>query len=96
MIYADDRTDEQVETHTTIILMTDRFMSGWGKANGGPSYAGWACESQHRNAVLSWVESRSDAMRVREVSNGYRPPSGPGHCHIYVVTSGHPSIGGAS
>lgn len=93
MEFQDDRTVEEKQTHTWIVMMTDRFLSGWGKAQGGKSYAGWACRPEDRRKVLAWVESRSDAMRVREVLGDYRPPSGPGHCHIYVVNPGHASIG---
>ena len=88
----DDRTKEQKATHSWIVLMTDRVLSGWGGAEGGPSYAGWACKPEDRHKVLAWVESRSDAMRIREVRGSYRPPSGAGHCHIYVVTDNHPSV----
>ena len=84
MLLVDDRTAEEKVTHPLVVLMTDRFMSGWGAAEGGPSYAGWAFQDGHYADVVSWVESRSDSMRVRLVMGNYRPPSGPGHCHIYV------------
>ena len=84
MIFVDDRTPEQKLTHREIVMMTDRFMSGWGMAGDGPSYAGWAFKDGHLNQVLGEVAARSDAMRVRVVGGDYRPPSGPGHCHIYV------------
>ncbi len=84
MILQDDRTTEQRQTHREIVLMTDRHLSGWGMAEGGPSYAGWAFEDGDLSRVLGEVAARSDAMRVRVVGGDYRPPSGPGHCHIYV------------
>jgi len=86
MIYEDDRTPAQKRTHNLIVLMTDRCLSGWGKATGGPSYAGWAFQDGGLSAVESWVRQRTDAMRVRVVLGTYRPPAGPGHCHIYVWT----------
>jgi hypothetical protein len=89
MILVDDRTEEQKQTHRGIVLMTDRFMSGWGAAEGGPSYAGWAFKDGEYADVVSWVERRTDAMRVRVVYGNYRPPSGPGHCHIYVYNHEH-------
>jgi L-alanine-DL-glutamate epimerase-like enolase superfamily enzyme len=94
MTYVDDRTDEQHSTHTIIVVMTDRFMSGWGEAAGGSSYAGWACEPSDMQAVYRWVRSRSDALRVRVVHGHYRP-SGCRHCHVYVVDADHPAIQGA-
>lgn len=92
MEFIDERTQEEQITHPTIVLMTDRFLSGWGGAGKGPSYAGWACQECHENAVESWVRSRGDAMRVRFVGSDYRPPSIEGHCHIYVVRDGHSAI----
>ena len=90
MILVDDRTEEQKKTHNVIVLMTDRFMSGWGQAEGGPSYAGWACRDGEMAEMLSRVDARSDSMRVRVVGGDYRPPSGPGHCHIYVSDINRP------
>ena len=95
MIIEDDRTQEQKETHTCLIIGTDSFMSGWGKAQGGVSYAAWACESKDRFKVMKWVENRNEMKRVRVVfetlKSKYRP-KGKGHCHIYVVTEGHVSL----
>ena len=93
MILQDDRTPDQRKTHTIIIAMTDRFMSGWGQAQDGTSYAGWACEPQDAATVLDWVHGRTDAMRVREVGTNWRP-QGQGHTHIYVVKPGHPALSG--
>ena len=84
MVLQDDRTEAQKKEFPIIVLMTDKFLSGWGQANGGPSYAGWACGEGYINACESWVRQRSDSSRVRIVGNDYKPPSGPGHCHIYV------------
>ena len=107
MKLVDDRTEEQCKTHTWLVVMTDRFMSGWGEAEGGVSYAAWACKYENLTQVKAWVRSRSDAMRVRVVTDGtlvlpananrpsytykYRP-KGTGHCHIYVVNEGHASL----
>ena len=52
----DDRTPEQKETHKFLIIGTDSFLSGWGQAKGGLSYAVWACKPEHRDQVLNWVE----------------------------------------
>mgnify|MGYP001589555681 FL=1 len=90
----DERTPEQKESHTWLIIGTDRFLSGWGKAEGGVSFAAWACESKDRAKVFAWVKSRSDMKHVRMVSNydNVYKPKGTGHCHIYVVTDTHPSL----
>lgn len=87
MYMQDDRTCEQRRTHTVIVLMTDRVLSGWGKAQGGASYAGWACTPGELDACERWVRSRSDARRVRVVGGAYRPRAARGHCHIYVWTA---------
>lgn len=91
MTRADDRTEEQKKTHTVIVAMTDRCLSGWGGAAGGTSYAGWACRPEDAARVERWVRNRSDAMRVRIISDPWRP-RGPGHTHVYVVNDGHPSL----
>lgn len=83
MIYQDDRTAEQKRTHTVIVAMTDRFMSGWGLARGGVSYCGWAVKPEDAGAMEKRVRSRGDALRVRVVGSDWRP-RGAGHCHIYV------------
>ena len=82
----DDRTDEQRARLTHLVIMTDRFLSGWGGAEGGASYAAWACAPADRYRVLRWVESRTDALRVREAAaDSYRPSSACAHFHIYAV-----------
>ena len=95
MKLVDDRTEEQRKTHTWLVIMTDKFLSGWGEAEGGKSYAAWACLPDDRKRVLEWVESRSDALRVREnIDTPYARyrPRGRGHCHIYAVAEGHPAL----
>lgn len=94
MIIQDDRTNEQKETHNWLVIGTDTFMSGWHFAKNGKSYAAWACKPEDRWKVLNWVESRSDMIRVREVSEEHKryQPKGNGHCHIYVVTDNHPVL----
>lgn len=84
MILQDDRTPEQRATHTMIVLATDPGMSGWGLAQGGPSFAGWACKPGYLNACESMVRQRGDMRRVRIVAGDYKPKGGAGHCHIYV------------
>lgn len=79
----DDRTPEQRRTHHVLWGGTDTFMSGWGEAKDGVSYAFWACRPEDSREVERWVRSRSDIIRVREVTRDYRP-RGYGHCHIYV------------
>ena len=88
----DDRTPEQKATHPIIWLGTDRFLSGWGGAAGGASYAGWACRPDDQYAVERWVRARGDMGRVREVGPGYRPSSACSHLHVYVVGPGHPAL----
>lgn len=87
----DDRTPEQLETHTELVVGFDSYMSGWGRAEGGNSYAGWACHPYHTDAVLSWVENRNDLGNIR-VEDGDYVPSGKGHFHIYVVNENHPAV----
>ncbi len=86
----DDRTPEQRKTHRWGVCMTDSFMSGWGKAADGVSYAIWAVSSlSDYDAVERWVRGRSDAKRVRSVLLDSYRPQGRGHCHIYLAKPCH-------
>ena len=81
--YIDDRTTDQHATHRLAVIGTDSFMSGWGGAEGGASYAGWAFQDDNYTACLNWVKGRSDMKRVRLVTlEGYRPNAA--HTHIYI------------
>lgn len=97
MIYVDDRTEEQKKTHTWLVIGTDRLLSGWDKAKGGTSVAAWACKPSDRIHVLRWVNSRTDMLRVREVSDLYKNrkyrPKKAAHFHIYVVEKAHSALG---
>lgn len=84
MIFQDDRTPEQKKIPHVIVLATDRFMSGWGGAKGGPSYAGWAVPLNKADEVERRIRGRAEMRRVRIVGATYRPKAGPGHCHIYA------------
>ena len=90
----DDRTDEQRTTHPILVIGTDTFMSGWGGARDGMSYAAWACEPKDERRVFDWVDSRSDMKRVRVTCDPYKPNCA--HLHIYVVDYGHPALGSLS
>jgi len=50
--YIDDRTTDQHATHRLAVIGTDSFMSGWGGAEGGASYAGWAFQDGNYAACL--------------------------------------------
>ncbi len=89
MILQDDRTPEQMATHTVVIGGTDKFMSGWGLARGGTSVAGWACTPEDATEVYKWVEDRKDLKRVRYLGRN----ANAAHVHIYVVTEDHPARG---
>jgi hypothetical protein len=91
MKLVDDRTPEQKQSHPVIVAGTDSFMSGWGEAVCGTSYAGWACRLEDAERVKAWVRKRGDIKRVRVVGNDWKP-AGVGHCHIYVVDDNHPAL----
>jgi hypothetical protein len=80
----DDRTEEQMLTHRLAVVGTDSFMSGWGGAEGGMSYAAWAFKDGQESACLATISNRGDMKRVRVVNlDGYQA-KGAAHCHIYV------------
>lgn len=78
----DDRTDEERRTHI-LVVGTDSFLSGWGAAEGGASYAAWACRYEDQYECERWVRARGDMKRVRICGPEWRP-RGTGHAHIYV------------
>ncbi len=92
MIRQDDRTKEQMQTHTTLITATDKFMSGWGKAKNGLSKCAWACKPEHADKVFDWVQNRSDMRYVNMNYSGNWYPKNAAHLHIYVVNEGHPAL----
>ena len=86
----DDRTEAQQQTHTILVVGTDRFLSGWGAALGGLSYAAWACDSGvQADAMRQRIAGRTDMSRVRTVidkpGNRYAPKAPCKHLHIYVA-----------
>ena len=93
-IIQDDRDKTTYDTHSCLVLGTDSFMSGWGMARKGNSYAAWACKPEHYRDVLRWVENRSEMKRVRVVAQDYKPGPSCAHLHIYVVNDDHPAITG--
>jgi hypothetical protein len=79
----DDRTPEQRITHPIVVYGRDRFMSGWGGARGGYSWAGWACRREDVDRAERWVRGRSDMNYVRV--GGDRPRGRQvAHVHVYV------------
>lgn len=96
MIRKDDRTPEQKKTHQMLVVGTDSFMSGWGEAKNGLSYAAWACTPEQLHRVHNWVSNRGEMKRVRVIDekyNKYYPnPNLCAHLHIYFVDDNHPSL----
>ena len=91
MIKQDDRTQDQKKTHTWAIVAHDRFMSGWGRAEGGSSRCAWAIHPDvNSDRVYNWVKSRKEMKYVNLVDlSTYRPPRGTAHFHIYVCDPDH-------
>ena len=88
--YQDDRTAEQMKTHTVLITATDRFMSGWGGASLGVSKCAWACrKDQDWGKMLDWVESRNEMKYVNVNHSGRWYPKNAAHVHIYVAEDTH-------
>ncbi len=86
----DDRTAEQLLTHTWLVTATDRFMSGWGECSNGVSKCAWACEGADVDKVLAWVEDREEMKYVNVRNSAWYPRAA--HVHIYVVTEGHTAL----
>ena len=84
MIIDDKRTQEQKDNHDFLVVGTDSFMSGWGCASKGSSYAAWGCSGDDLDDCMDRVKSRSEMKRVRYVGTDYRPnPAYCAHLSIY-------------
>lgn len=100
MIVVDDRTAEQQQTLRCLVVGTDRFLSGWGLAEGGLSYAAWACSEDDVETVLRWARQRADLQTVRVVREApgrrYKPSHRRcAHLHVFAVTEGHVALSAA-
>ena len=91
----DRRNEEQLETHRYLVVGTDRFLSGWGDASLGSSYAAWACQTlTEARRVAEVVAARGDMKRVRIVHDSrgqargaFRPDARYcSHFSIYVAS----------
>lgn len=93
MIWKDDRTEEQRRALTVLVGGKDTYLSGWGRAEGGDSWALWACRPEDEEAVRRWVQSRGDIPRVtqHEPAN-IRRTAGVVHVHIYVADEEHIAV----
>lgn len=90
----DDRTTEQLKTHRWLVVGTDSFLFGRGRASGGTSVAAWACMDLYQARLVEMrVRQRSDMKRVRivhetESKTGkhklYRPRAAA-RFHVYVA-----------
>ena len=81
----------EYETYPIVVWGRDRFMSGWGGAHGGYSWAGWACRAEDADRVERWVRGRGDMQYVR--TGGDRPRGrNVAHVHVYVAKPGHPAL----
>lgn len=87
-IIEDDRTEEERHCLRYLVVGTDKFLSGWGRAENRVSYAAWACRWIDLPVVEQWVRSRSDMQRVRVVEADKYRPRGAVHLHIYVWRQG--------
>lgn len=91
MTRQDDRTDTQKATHRWAVVARDKFMSGWGGAEGGASRCAWAVHPDvNIDRVERWVRSRREMRYVNVVDLAtYRPPRGTAHFHVYVANPDH-------
>lgn len=84
MIIEDRRTPLEKKTHKYLAVATDTFLSGWGKARHGYSYAAWAYDSlEGAQKQVAHLKRRPEMKRVRLVTDYWRP-RGTGHLSIYI------------
>ena len=92
---SDDRTPvkfcsfaEYADYH---VVGRDTCLSGWGLAEGGRSFAVWACTSAQVERVEAWVANRGDMVDVRIVK-GTLTTKPDDHVSVYFVDDQHPAL----
>ena len=90
----DLRTPAQRVTHTIFVVGYDPFLSRWGRAQLGTSFAAWACEECNVEAVEEWVGKRNDVRDAVTVDEDDFDDNRCVHLSIYPVANNHPAIGG--
>lgn len=97
MTYQDDRTEEQKQTHRWLVVAKDKFMSGWGGAQGGASWCGWACRTfEQMERLKKWVNDRKEMRYVsirKDEGKRIRTGRSCAHFHLYVADETHPALG---
>lgn len=85
----DKRKAADVEKLNWVVCGKDSFMSGWGGAKGGRSFAAWACHDDNVDEILAQAESRGDityitAKKMPANARDIRRLRGNDHLTIYV------------
>jgi hypothetical protein len=64
-VIQDDRTEQEKEKYIYFVQGHDTFLSGWGGATGGKSYATWACNNAAAwHKKLEQIKARTDMADV--------------------------------
>ena len=77
--------------HDCFIGGIDTTLSGWGGAEGGRSFAVWACTDSDADRVMEWVKSRCDIKKPRFIAGSLTTRAND-HVSVYVVGPGHPAL----
>jgi len=77
--------------HDCFIGGIDTTLSGWGGAEGGRSFAIWACTYFDADLVMEWVKSRCDIKKPRFIAGSLTTKAND-HVSVYVVGPGHPAL----
>lgn len=72
-IIDDRRTDEDKAATLFLVVATDSFMSGWGKAQGRSLFAVPCRDEAQAEIVADNMRHRSEMKRVRIVNRTWRP-----------------------
>lgn len=105
-----DTRPKNTRRETIAVAARDEFMSGWGEAEGGYSYAAWACKS-HDDAekVSKWLNGREEMQDIQIIEaatsrdlkmciitavSGFEVETK--HLSIYNVNKGHRALKGGA
>ena len=90
IVVQDDRTAAERISHVCFVKARDTFLSGYGDAEGGTSYAVWCCRPADHTKVGEWVKGRAEMV---DLTTDFNPDTYKlkrrDRIHIYVVNDNH-------
>jgi len=85
----DRRNEAEKQSHKVYVVARDKFLSGWGMAQGGTSYIAWACaDDEVAQCVEKKIVFKPEMKNVR-ITRTLPRLKGSDHLMIWPVSYGH-------